>query len=76
MWKFKGPRIVKAILKKNSVGGFKYPDFKTYYKATIIKAMCYCQKYRQIDQWKITETSEINPHVSGQLIFDKGMKTG
>ena len=29
MWKFKGPRIAKAILKKNKVGGLTLPNFNT-----------------------------------------------
>lgn len=35
-WKYKGLRMAKAILKKNKIGGFKLPDFKTYYQPVII----------------------------------------
>ena len=34
IWKFKGPRIVNPILKKDKVRGFTLNNFETYYKAT------------------------------------------
>lgn len=66
MWKFNEPRKDRIIL-KNEVGGFIPHNFRIFNQD---------YKNQEIDKYinAMVQNSETEPHICGQLIFDKGTK--
>ena len=62
------------LIKKNGAEGISPPDFRFYYKATVINTVWYWHKNRNIGKWNKIESPEINLCTYVYITFDKGGK--
>ena len=60
--------------KKKGTGGINLPDFRLYYKATVINTVWSWHKDRNIDQWNKLESPGKNPCTYGTLSLTKEAK--
>ena len=57
----KTPNSQSSLEKEEWTGEIDLPDFRLYYKGTVIKTVWYWHKKRNIDQWNKMKNPEINP---------------
>ena len=65
IWNNKQHQITKVILrKKYNAEGIMCPDFRLYYKVTIVKTIWSWHKNKHTDQWNRIEIPKMNPHTT------------
>lgn len=70
----KSDKLFLKFIQKSKGGGFKLPNFKVYYRVTVIKTVWCRHKSKPIEQWNRIQNLETNPYIYGQLTSDKDAK--
>lgn len=52
----------------------QFRNLQKYYETTLIKAVWYWTKNKQIDQWNRTDNPDTDPYKHNQLIFGQRSK--
>ena len=64
----------KCLRKKNRSRGINLPDFRLYYKDTVIRTVWHWHKNRNVGKCNKIESPEMNACIYMYLIFNKGGK--
>ena len=66
-----GAQVPESLCK---AGGRTLPDSTQHCRATVFKTRRSWHRNRPGGQWNRTQTPGTNPHIYGQLIFDRGIR--
>lgn len=61
LWKFKGSRVDKTVLKGEQHWSTHISDFESYYKSAVFKPVWYWHKHTYIEHRNRIKSLEINP---------------